>query len=855
MSLITRKYKEHIVGSKIDRILSLINSGELNLERCQKKNNITQAELNEQIKKALLTIKKKLKNDYTTVLYSYTVPNFGRVYAKSPYGSIGNLPREIRGTLANDYYIDIDINNCHPVLLVQLCDKYGIECSELRKYVNNRDEYLHRIINEYNCTRDDAKVLFLELMYGGSYDSWAKSINTTKSAPVWLLSLINNIKKVYPKLLEHYQAEINLLAEYGKPEKEYNREAAIVSWILQDTECQILNVMIEYLSRYGKSVSNCVLCFDGFMMLKDKYTPKLLVDLEAEVKKKTNFIIKLSTKPFTTIELPECDNIDDDDYTAPVTENFDLDVFNTCSYKSWNAMKEYFERFACYNEDGDNIAFYNADKGEIEFITNKARRDRFANCFDHINLKDNKDNSPTNFIDNWMKCINRKRSHKINCIPYSGTFKLDRWCVNGTINTFKGFNKLIDIVDESHREDFNNFYNNYFLKLLFNLCEQNDEYSKWVLQFFAQMVQHPEERVRRALIFVGNQGDGKNVILETIVKVLGDQLFNSSSKPKDYFGDIACAHFNKILVNLDESRKSGNLDLEGMIKEFVTKAVINVRQMYKDTFTADNYARLVVTTNNSAALPIDFNSGDRRFVIFRTNNPYKSVNSDEYIQFWNEYIDFINQDWFPGLMYEQLMKVDISDWNQNKEIRSKQYEDTREMCGNSVDWFFNDMCFKIYDKAINNKTKPCCIRSSDLYDDYKEWCSDNGVDKPISSKYFKPNIIDNITFGEFTTWHKFKDANYFKFDVCKLKEYANTLVEDPSDNEDNDVWDDTPAVNNDNNTDNNTDKPINTSETNIPVEITSNGSTITYRPPVINEEDIKPFDIPLDIPGLVKRKL
>ena len=133
--------------------------------------------------------------------------------------------------------------------------------------------------------------------------------------------------------------------------------------------------------------------------------------------------------------------------------------------------------------------------------------------------------------------------------------------------------------------------------------------------------------------------------------------------------------------------------------------------MYKDTFTADNYARLVVTTNNSAALPIDFASGDRRFVIFRTNNPYGSVSSDEYIQFWDKYVEIINKDWFPGLMYEKLMSVNISDWNQNKEIISSQYKETRDLCGNSVEWFFDDKADKIYNMALNQPLRPSCVAS------------------------------------------------------------------------------------------------------------------------------------------------
>ena len=148
-----------------------------------------------------------------------------------------------------------------------------------------------------------------------------------------------------------------------------------------------------------------------------------------------------------------------------------------CSYTSYESMKEYFERFACYNEDGDNIAFYNANKQEIEFITDKQRKSRFANCFDHINV--NKDDTPTLFINNWMKDIHRKTAHKINCIPYSGTFKLDRWCSNGVINTFRGFNKLIDTVNESYRDEFNDFFENYFREGSQYMKKYFDEYRSW----------------------------------------------------------------------------------------------------------------------------------------------------------------------------------------------------------------------------------------------------------------------------------------------------------------------------------------------------------------------------------------
>ena len=787
MSLISRKYKEHIDPEKLKMLMSLLDTDELDLSRCERKHNKSKQEIQQQLRASFLTIKKKLKGEFINVTYSYSVPNFGRVYAKKPYCSIGSLPREIRGTLACDYYVDIDITNCHPTLLVQLCDRYKINCSKLRDYVNNRDEYLAKVQSSFDVDRDAAKVLFLELMYGGTFESWCKNYGVSAQVPLWLNEMIECIKGVYSDILSHYPDEIKLLEENGKPEKEYNRDAALISWILQDTERQLLEVMINYLARYGKSVTNCVLCFDGFMMLKDKYDPMLLPSIENEVYKQTNFRIKLSTKGFSTIDIP-VEHIKPVSYKAPPTDYFDIGVFVQCSYASFESMKEYFERFNCYCEKGDCIASYNAKIHEVEFLEiGKAGRTRFANLKDHINT--NSDGDPTSFFNNWLNCASRKTAYAINFIPYSGTFSLNTWYKEGVINTFRGFNPLIDNYDPSHEAEFDDFYNNYFLKLIHNLAEENDVFAKWVLQFFAQMIQQPDQRPRRAMCFIGTQGDGKNALLDAIKHVISLKLYNSSSKPEDCFGVIASAHAEKLLVNLDESTRKGYYDLEPRVKEFVTKEIINVRKMYMDTFCVNNYARLVSTSNKTQALPIDFQSGDRRFVLFNTTNPFNSVNCKEYIDFFNHYFSVIESDWYPAHMYKKMMSIDISDWNPYVSLDTRQLKKTREMTGTTVDWFIENSIDDIIERAeeAGGKGGPIRIASSELYQMYKDYCSENGIDKPISSKYFKAELEDNIQYKGLIEWHRFTFGRAFELNLGMLYKYRDSLNENCEKDEGEDV--------------------------------------------------------------------
>ena len=42
---------------------------------------------------------------------------------------------------------DIDMKNCHPVILLWICDKFGIDCPVLRKYVGDREFHLTEDLN------------------------------------------------------------------------------------------------------------------------------------------------------------------------------------------------------------------------------------------------------------------------------------------------------------------------------------------------------------------------------------------------------------------------------------------------------------------------------------------------------------------------------------------------------------------------------------------------------------------------------------------------------------------------------------------------------------------------------------
>ena len=65
--------------------------------------------------------------------------DFGRMFCSE---GLQNVWRAFRGALCKGLMTDIDMKNCHPVILLWLCEKFEIDCPKLREYVTAREHHL-----------------------------------------------------------------------------------------------------------------------------------------------------------------------------------------------------------------------------------------------------------------------------------------------------------------------------------------------------------------------------------------------------------------------------------------------------------------------------------------------------------------------------------------------------------------------------------------------------------------------------------------------------------------------------------------------------------------------------------------
>ena len=260
---------------------------------------------------------------YMSLLVNGTVPVTYKRNENNPYGrsnpekALGLFPirREIRHTLASLLMVDLDIKNCHPEMLLQICRAEGYHCPELEDYVANRQVFFDQGIDAYGCSQEEIKRLFIIYLYAGGFDNWASDLDVSKCRP----DIVNEYSSKITELetfrlfresiapLHRRIAEANPhlceIVSNIKLEKgihQYNLNGSVCSFVLQEYEIRVLEQLFLYCSQ-NDLIENgvCVLCADGLMIQRKHYTPELLDTFNILINENLGFNLTFTEKAMT----------------------------------------------------------------------------------------------------------------------------------------------------------------------------------------------------------------------------------------------------------------------------------------------------------------------------------------------------------------------------------------------------------------------------------------------------------------------------------------------------------------------------------------------------------------------------
>ena len=656
---------------------------------------------------------KKSKGGQIQVKYKQNA-SAGRFHAVGSL-SLQSMPREIRHTIASEFYTDIDVKNAHPVILAFLCEERGIACKHLRRYNKKRDQFL----SEISSDKEQAKTVVLSMINGGE-----KALNELDNPPEWLEDFKQELRTIHKKFAKDSEFKAHKKKRLAS-EIEFNHEASYMNTLLCDFENTILQTIYKALG----SPKDCVLCFDGLMIRKE-----VAYDLEALEKAvfdKLEIEIKLAVKPMT--EGFELGSIEP--YVQKKTNCFDFtDLFN------YNDFHSEFnnETYASYADMEDALADYpkviaHILQGEGCFI--KKLDNGELDVVKKLKTSDFKVDYGGPMKKSFEAYICEKRAFgQIACELGD--------CSENKFNVWTGFQaKRIDRPESDGLKLMKSF-------IMETWANNNQEHYNYVISWFAGLVLNLSGINKIALAMVSKQGSGKGTLIEFMELVL--RAVNVVSVPgiEKITGRFNTVLQGKRLVNINEMSSTkdefrSNFD---KIKTYITDPTIMIEPKGVNPYKINNISNFVLFTNHRDAIVVE--ESDRRYAIFEMSGAH--LNDNDY--FGKIRRDCFNQD-VADEFYTYLLDFPVVPLNviPNTELRSEMMNMSKSTPLKFLDAISSDDELK--ESIFDGETR---VKGATLYTCYRNWCSDNGERNVMTSTKFGTvigtkmrKVRSNGTFYEF----------------------------------------------------------------------------------------------------------
>ncbi len=145
------------------------------------------------------------------------------------------------------------------------------------------------------------------------------------------------------------------------------------------------------------------------------------------------------------------------------------------------------------------------------------------------------------------------------------------------------------------------------------VADGNKDYAAYLIGWAAQLVQFPQQKLGVAVCLRGQKGSGKTFYGELLGN-LCKAHHRIVSKAEHVTGKFNRHLEDTLLLQCDEAYWARNKAAEGALKDLLTNPRITVERKGMDSYSSNNYTRLLFTSNEEWVVPASLD--ERRFAIF-----------------------------------------------------------------------------------------------------------------------------------------------------------------------------------------------------------------------------------------------
>lgn len=547
---------------------------------------------------------------------------YGRYYG-TKY-SLEWFQRDIRGALCAEDYLDVDVTNCHPSLIVQMAKNLcRIEMPTLQRFVEDRDAFSQKIMTTFNIPYKDVKEHLLSILYGGAVGNVASVADARETTIPFEFVQIKEEMHLFTSLLMRLP-EHQRLMDYLRKQKRPNIPGSFCALVVQTEERKVLESMVEFLTRNKCAVD--VLAYDGVQIRKNgaPIEPQLLRDTEDFIQEHTLYKVSLVVKPFDVLHI-----------------NYEKRSANDEAYLE---MKEKFEVDHYYFSPSDAFCHVHED-GSVRMYALQHATQVF-NIPEWTLTISGTETDP--FFPRW-KADNKRR------IVDSIVNKLPEDCSASEQSLFRGFafQRLPEEKDSSAIEAFTN--------LVRCISGDKDETYEYLLKSFARIIQQPLTKSNVCVIISSEtQGTGKDTLMLWLSLLIGSSHTSHYSSDATFWEKHDTLKEGAIVMYLEEAGSGENKKSSDALKARITEDRITINPKGMKSYTVPNIGNYFMTTNN--VCPVKLELSDRRFVILNPSLRFLEKGKAS-PTFWTYFYQSMKSDLWLRSVGDFLMNLNINGFN------------------------------------------------------------------------------------------------------------------------------------------------------------------------------------------------
>ncbi|KAG5187202.1 hypothetical protein JKP88DRAFT_254122 [Tribonema minus] len=637
-----------------------------------------------------------------SVKYEPVAHGYGRRFA---YPSLQNTDRVLRHAVCRHTY-DNDIVNANFTLLQGLCQIHGLEHEKLTHYNANREAVLEHAAPLEGETAADLKLSVIK-MIGGGFRPKSEFLREFK---LELKRITRDIVDLYPQFKAIKQDSDN---PYG----------SAICLLLNSLESWAVDVAMPLWHEQDL----CASIFDGLHTCV-RVPPELHRAAESAFLAASGISIQWRTKS----------------HPDPIWKNMDREhctheeVYDKCTL-GYEGVKASFERtvFKCKRpymfceemvDHADDCTLNTMRKNDFEnMYCNKyywevratKTKSRKSGVKDTVSVAATK--KP--FMKDWMMDEDIRTFDYLDFLPPPLT------CPSNVYNCYYGF--AVARLPAAAPTDVEDLHGHVLPFMHDIMCNGNDAVYQYVLKDLANRVQQPGKKTTVALSFLGDEGVGKNFVVNYIyVPLMGKSMCSKAADLEhSLFGRFSCPGRNNLLVCLDEIRPAEMARYYDQLMDLITAEMSQGElKGIQGRFNYTSCARYIFTSNHMERL-VRIRPTDRKYQFISFSDA--RIND---VAFFNTLGAILKRDGVRRALYDFFMNIDISGFNFiTQRVPLQEYIDAKMLAVRRELVFLRDKFLR---------------HPEDLYD----------------------NVKTNMLFSDFMTWNKEKAA------MGSCAEYSSTTI-------------------------------------------------------------------------------